>query len=322
MLYCTKKEGINLVTIELLEKLDTPREYIDQILVQDGIYGETIEKSAKEYILTGEAVALVPYDSEEARTKAHERAIQYLDRAKALSTDEKTQYMLMYLFWIHCIPYAKRFYKMLSIDDEIFYTTMKDLTYKLKECVAVHDAVGVFADWFFLQFDMKLFGTGRLQFEVYRFMCDSYCAAGVELKKGDPVYSCHIPSSGPLTVEACMDSLDQAYALFKKELTGTVLPVVVCSWLIYPPYLGSVFPEGSNIYRFSQLFDIIVQRDTPTFSDDWRVFNRHYTGSTQDLPTDTGMRRRMVDYINGGGIFGWGYGVLLYDGEKKKILNR
>ena len=158
-----------MITRELLEKLDTPRKYINEILTQDSVYGDTIAQLAREYILNGEAVALVPYDNEETRAQAHERAIQYLDRAKALSDNEKTQYMLMYLFWMHCVPYAKRFYRMLDIGDDIFYETMKDMTYKLQECVSVHDAVGVFVDWFFLLFDMKLFGTGRLQFEVYRF---------------------------------------------------------------------------------------------------------------------------------------------------------
>ena len=311
-----------MICAELLQKLDTPQKHISFILEQDARYGEAIEEIAKGFMLSGDEAALVPYENANARSAAYDRTKQYLDQVKALCADEKTQYLLMYLFWLHCVPYAKRYYKLLHIDDEVFYATMKDLTYKLKECEAVYGVVGVFVDWFFLLFDMKLFGLGRLEYEIKQFDYDCYCADGVKLKKGDVVYSCHIPSSGPLTQALCLESFQKAYTFFKKDLKGTVLPVVVRSWLLYPPYQGTVFSKDSNTYRFVKLFDTIDQGTTETFAECWRVFDQHYAGTCKELPVDTSMRRRFVDYINAGGTFGWGYGVLLYDGEQKKIINR
>ena len=44
--------------------------------------------------------------------------------------------------------------------------------------------------------------------------------------------------------------------------------------------------------------------------------------SVSQLPRDTTLRRNMVRYIENGGGFGFGFGVILYDGEQKKIINR
>ena len=311
-----------MLDADLLLKLDTPSEYIPLILAQNAIYGEQIEKIAGEYMLSRDYEAMVPYSPDFPRPKVREVVNAYLDRVKSIHSDEKTQYMLMYLFWLHCVPYARRYYQLLGLDEEVFYTSMKDLTYKLQECVNVRGAIGVFTSFFFLQFDMKLFGLGRLQYEIVEFTYDPYRAGNYELKKGDVVYSCHIPSSGPLTLDLCMDSFQKAYQFFKKDLKGTVIPILVTSWLLYPPYQGTTFPEGFNIHRFYQLFDIIDEIHTPKFDDCWRIFNQYDYSDLQNLPAETSMQRRFAEYIASGGSFGYGTGILLYDGEQQKIINQ
>ena len=70
------------------------------------------------------------------------------------------------------------------------------------------------------------------------------------------------------------------------------------------------------------MFDIIDTTSTGNvFDDGWRVFNKMYEGTTKDLPVDNSLRLRFVEYINSGGDFGYGYGIILYDGKQKKIIN-
>ncbi len=305
----------------LLKKIATPEEYILIIQKYDEKYGATIEEISREYMLSKQLEPLVPYINAKERTTAHNRAKAYIKRLNDISEDEETRLMLNYLFWLHCVPYAKETYSLLGIDTEIFYDSMSDIACKAKECEDVYGCVGVFADWFFLFFDMKLFGLGRLQYEIERFAGDDYCVNGYELKRGSVVYSTHIPAVGPLTRELCLDSFQRAYEFFKKDLDDVVIPIVTDSWLLYPPYLGTIFSKGSNTYNFARMFDVIEVDESPDFEDCWRVFGKNYEGTTTGLPTDTGMRKRFVDYIDAGGTFGCGYGVLLYNGEKREIIN-
>ena len=71
---------------------------------------------------------------------------------------------------------------------------------------------------------------------------------------------------------------------------------------------------------FSRLFDTVTDTHTEEFSDAWRVFGKPLCDSTASLPADNSLRRSFISYINEGGSFGYGHGILLYDGEK--ILNR
>jgi len=51
---------------------------------------------------------------------------------------------------------------------------------------------------------LKEFTLGRLQYEVYPFGYDEYTYENFKLKKGDRVYSCHIPANGKLTEDMCI----------------------------------------------------------------------------------------------------------------------
>lgn len=311
-----------MLTLELLRLIATPEEHIPQIIEYEAKFGETVEKLAQEYLFSGTFPACVPYADGDQRMAAYWLCDSYTKRVGALGNTPAEAHMLQYLFWLHCVPYGRKLYTLLGIDEAVFIASMNDLNYKARECLKVKGHLGVFTNWFFLFFDMKLFALGRLQYELSRYPYDIYTAGGYTLHKGDPVYYCHIPSSGPLAPELVRDSLRQAYAFFKKDLPGTVLPVITHTWLLYPPYQGVTFPAGSNVAKFAELFDIVSVDTTPEFKNCWSVFDMDYPGSTESLPANTGMQRRFIDYINRGGSFGGAYGVLLYDGEKDTIINR
>ena len=199
---------------------------------------------------------------------------------------------------------------------------MKDFSYKAKECKTVYGICGLFVNWFFLFFELKEFSLGRLQYEVYPMGYD-YSYKNIQLKRGDRVYSCHIPSSGKLTYDMCMDSFQSAYEFFKTRLMGDIIPIVCCSWLLYKPFVDKVYPENSNIMHFAKLFDHIISDSAGNaFHDGWRVFGKEFDGTTEGLPADTALQRRFIKYINDGGDFGYGYGIILYDGKNKRIINQ
>lgn len=311
-----------MLNFDLIRAIATPEEYIPLIKEYDIRFGSRVAPIAKKYMLTDTLPACIPYTDDTQRTDAYMHCKATVAKVTALSTNPEEQAMLAYLFWLHCLPYLHRFYMLMGLDTQLFAISLQDLNYKVRECVKVNGYPGLFVDWFFLFTQLKLFAFGRLQYELVRFPYEEYSAGGYTLRKGDPVYSLHVPSIGPLTQEACFDSFRKAYGFFKKDLPGTIMPMIIHSWLLYPPYQGVTFPPDSNVGKFAAMFDIQDVHHTPQFGDCWNVFGMHDPGSTDLLPAETSMQRRFIDYIKAGGTYGYGSGVLLYDGEHNRLLNR
>ena len=288
-----------------------------------------IEKTDREYLMRaheilGDEVRAIAEEFYSARglsrDVSYKRAIEYGKRAEALGNEEFHKYTLHLLFWIYCIPLMKVDYQKKGIPEEVLYETMGDLSCKVRECRELYGVAGTFEDWYFLFTDITLFGLGRLQYELATFEPESYKKGGFELKKGDRVYSCHIPSTGKLTKELYMDSFHQAYEFFKDELNGSIIPIVCHSYLFWPPYLEKVFAPESNTAGFVKEFEVLFTGNYETFGDCWRIFGRRFEGTTHNLPCENSLQRSYIKYIDEGGAFGHGYGVLLYDGEKREIV--
>ena len=306
--------------MDFLSKLGITGEDAEEILQHNRKYGDLMQQLAQEYMSFAPKSFFKPYRDGE-RAESTQRRDTYLNKARAVVGEENT-YMAELLFWLHCIPYAQAQYRKMEIPEAVFWETMKDITYKLEECKQLHGKCGVVSSWFSLHFDWQLAAFGRLQYQVRGFPKERYEWRGFQLNYGDPVYACHIPSSGKLSEELCRDSLQRAYEFLKKNLRSSILPVVCNSWMLFPPYVEKAFGAGSNLKAFANMFDVIDVTTKETFEDGWRIFGAGYTGKIDNLPKDTSLRRNMIRYIEDGGSFGYGYGVLLYDGEKKRFLNR
>ncbi|MBE7025929.1 MAG: hypothetical protein E7408_07755 [Ruminococcaceae bacterium] len=299
-----------MVSRALLEKLEFEGKDIEYIVESDGKYGDRIAPLSALFMNNNKSPAERRKDSEEFVQKAIETAPEC-----------DNQYILQLLFWLYCVPFAKEHYEKNNISEEVLYNTMQDLTCKTRECKEVHGKVGCYSPWFYLHFSYVYFGLGRLQFYVENYTHAPYSKKGYTIKTGDRIYSCHIPSGSKLTEEKCMESFQKAYEFFKPELKGDILPLICASWLLYPPYIERVFPKGSNMERFAKLFDIIGQNETgQRFSECERIFGVPYEGNTNGFPDDNTLRRNMIAYMNSGSASGHGIGIILYDGEKKRIL--
>lgn len=297
---------------ELLKKIGFEAEDIPYILEKNAKYAPALAPLAAEYTATFGGTELAPYPGEE-REEAYTRAKNYVAAAIALFPEEENPHILNLLSWLQLIPYLRSRYAAHGFSEKLLWDSLSDLPEKVKECKSVYGVCGVFSRWFFLFFDLKVFSLGRLHYEIAAFEAEPCSWDGTTLKPGDPVLSVHIPAKGKLSREACLDSLGQAREFFRFLFPGAVMPLVCHSWLLYPPYCQQVFPEGSNLRGFAEMFRILyADQIGDTFSDCWRVFGKLHEGHTQGFPADTRLRRNFLAYMEAGGSFGSGYGLLLY----------
>ncbi|MDR1631035.1 MAG: acyltransferase domain-containing protein [Oscillospiraceae bacterium] len=232
-----------------------------------------------------------------------------------------SEYTLHFIFLINCTDDLLEQYRSEGVSEKIFWGTMDDFRCKLLECHEVKGVWGTFVGtWFggFLAFDR--FALGRFQYEISAFSRDEYNKAGVSLKKNDPVYNFHIPSSGyPFGPEARLESYKKAYEFYGFKEKGGPIAFVCSSWLLYPEH-KDFLPEKSNILSFMSDFDIIDSWDKEEFGDSWRVFGHYHTLPVEQWPEDTSLRRAFKKRLLDGKKTGGGYGVIVFDGEK--ITNR
>lgn len=309
-----------MLDFAFLKEIGFAREDIPYILECNQKYAPTLASLAKDYCTTFGKTELLPYPGEE-REAAYQRAKDYVAAAIALFPEEQNPHILNLLAWLQLIPYLEARYAAHGFSRELFLAALSDFPEKVKECKSVYGVCGVFSRWFFLFFDLKVFSLGRLHFEIAALEADGCTIDGVTLHRGDTVLSCHIPAKGPLTPALCLDSLQQASDFFCTLFPGRHLPVVCHSWLLYPPYLEQVFPEGSNLHLFASMFRILfVDQVGDQFPDCWRVFGKMHRQDTGDFPADTRLRRNFLDYMRSGGNFGSGYGILFFDRQNRKIL--
>lgn len=134
------------------------------------------------------------------------------------------------------------------------------------------------------------------------------------LAPGDCVLDIHIPSGGPMTFEACGESMRLAAEFFARHFPERAPKAFCCeSWLLDPQLLDLV-PAQSNIARFLNEFYIF-----PAIPDDahlrLNIFGLTALDANGDLPGDTSLQRaalkrmRAGDPLNTSG----GGGVILRD---------
>lgn len=228
--------------------------------------------------------------------------------AKLTELSEKSgyhKYTIDMLLAVYACIRLKEKYIAKGYTVEFFAHNMKDLTYKLHECKKLHDIWGSFVfPWFAGFYQMERFALGRLQYNPKPLAMDYK-----ELKEGDMVYTIHIPSCGPLKPEDVQKSLKMAYDFFGPNCGDRI--IFSCdSWLLYPKTC-ELYPEGSNMRKFYEIFEVSNPRENPEDYDLWRIFYTN-TKDYKSLPRETNLQRIFYDYLNAGGHFGYGYGIIDY----------
>lgn len=209
------------------------------------------------------------------------------------------------------LDYMHDQYKKIGLD-EMFWDCVCDISFKVNECKNLYNIWGNEPfHWYQNFYEAKRLVFGRLQYDPVVFKYDDYLCEGVTVTKGDIVYYLHIPSSGKLLLNDIFDSLKAAYKFLNKD--EEMIFFCCNSWMLYPEYKKKVFKEGSNLYSFVDLFEIINYGTTKEFADGWRVFNTEDFSDLDKLPQDTSLRRDFVNYLKNGGTYGYGMGIIAYD---------
>jgi len=215
------------------------------------------------------------------------------------------------LFLLFSAIRLEEIYAQKGYSKQFFLHNIKDLCYKVLECKKVLGIWGIMNfSWQEGMFNLSRFALGRLQYQRYKTLYDYKDL----VKKGDDVLYIHIPSSGPLLPEDVDESFCMAYDFFGPT-HGDKLVLMSHTWLFYPPMAEKVYPEASNLRLFYERFDIINQCEDVNDSNIWRVFGIK-TNDLSLLPTQTGMQKRLYEYLKSGNHTGFGYGMTVYKPEK------
>ena len=253
---------------------------------------------------------------------AHDLGARLEELNDLSATLDVSPYTLHMAFLVSCAETLLERYYERGIAEEIFWRSMDDLRCKLLECKECKGVWGTFVGgWFHRFYELTRFGLGRFQFEFNTYEgAELHLTGGYTVKEGQYLIGFHIPSSGiSLTDEVRYDSYRRAYEFYSQAFGGGPVYLQCGSWLLFPGN-RDILPEGSNIVRFMDDFEILFSKEKDEFGDRWRVFGRHADLPPEELPRDTSMRKAFAEWLEAGKKTGDGYGIIVFDGEK--ILNK
>ena len=206
------------------------------------------------------------------------------------------RYFFVYVY-LAALADVRRFHKQRGIPDQISWATLADLGRNLKrDRLLLGDGGLRTSGWLTLHFRGALYQLGRLQFNRITVRAAHVADA---FREGEPALGVHIPESGPLTPEACDDSLAQAGSFFARHFPETPTHLAICtSWLL-DPQLARYLAPGANIIRFQDRFSLVG--DGYDGDADVLRFVFHRTApNIDDLPQRTTLERAIVTHLRAG----------------------
>lgn len=250
------------------------------------------------------------------RTRIDPLTVRLAIMAKTIGYSE---YTLNFVFLLSLTEDLYKKYKLIGIDEKIYYDTMGDLKYKLLECMECEKVPGTFVPgWYDGFFRMTRFAYGRFQFELGTYTSDTpfTLSCGKVIKKGDTYIGMHIPSSGvSLTDDVRLASYKDAYKHVNSLFDDGIVIFGCGSWLLYPKH-REFLPEKMNIRRFMDDFELVSWDEKDDFHDSWRIFGYESDLPVDQLPRDTLLRKSYAEWFEKGGKGGSGFGMFAFDGEK------
>ena len=240
------------------------------------------------------------------------------DVKKAAALTGLSDRAVVFLLYAEMTFHMHDIYRKKGIDDGVWLNSVRDLSFKNRECMEAKGEWGLFTDWFQRFLKLDLFALGRLQYQAEPFSVSDkpLNRHGVLIEPGrTTALSIHIPSDGRLLAEDVLASLKAAYGFYKDFRIDGKLIFQCSSWLLYPKLLDFI-AAGSNLAKFIGCFEILGSGTDPEFCDCWRLYNRDYSEGSKALPRDTTLRRQYAEWLDNGNLPGWGRGLIVFDGEK------
>lgn len=189
----------------------------------------------------------------------------------------------------------KQFYNSKGIDLKIFYTTIKDLAYRIDRYFQENNEYGISERdlyWLGFIYRAETFDLGSLRFQRFMLTFKEIERSGYEamelpvkwkkkLPEATPIVNIHILAKADIRPEKIDESLDMARVFFADYFPGHNYEYFVCrTWMIYPKTL-QLLNADSNIASFIRRFEIIACHENPT-----QALNRIYgTDSLEEIKT-------------------------------------
>lgn len=241
---------------------------------------------------------------------------EFFDRLRAVASGSGVSFYSLQLLYLTALtPRLRELYALHGYGEERFLNSMGDLKWKMLKCKRMYGIWGSFtADWQIDFFRLKIFGIGRLQFELIKSEYD-YSDGVHEITKGCDALFVHIPASGRLNHEECLEAYAGAEKFFhrffpEKFPKGAAIPFITSSWLIYPAN-RQILSAGTNIIAFMNDFDVFDSFDST--GDLWRIFYRDdYKDNPDEMPCETSLQRAYLKWLKEGNSVGEGIGVFFY----------
>jgi len=164
--------------------------------------------------------------------------------------------------------------------------------------------------WLLTHLRGLIYEFGRLQYNLLRveggwlsprcwYDDGQVTTLGTGFQPGDDAVGVHIPEGGPLTPEACADSLADARAFFGRYFPSPTRRLAICeSWLL-DDQLTDYLPADSNIIQFQRQFTL-VPAWLPGDKDVVQFVFRRAVGDLAGVPQRTVLQRAIVSHLQAG----------------------
>ncbi|MCH7232476.1 acyltransferase domain-containing protein [Glycomyces sp. L485] len=195
------------------------------------------------------------------------------------------------------VPLMLELHRERGVDEALSRLVLADVGEKLRLNRRLHGRAALdVAFWFTAHVRGTIYQLGRLQF----------CMEGTTAM---PRMGLHIRGEGgPLSPEAVRDSVERALAFFPATFPELFPPersmTFMCSSWLLDPQLRDWLPEGSNILKFGELFDLVRPASYANAGgrdDIWRfVFAAAPDVLVERLPTDNTLQRSVKAGLEAG----------------------
>lgn len=197
---------------------------------------------------------------------------------------------------LRCALRARETYDRLGIPEEIYVDTMGAFSRFVREHMASYGCYGFDRGfWTTRQVSARLFRIGQMEYELTQ-------------RNGVDIVSLHIPTDVDLRPEVLRPSMKAGLAEFYRIFPGYEDKPVYChSWLL-SPLLKDFLPEGSNILKFQEMFDL--EPDGTPGNDVLLWVFKNPKLPKEELPENTSLQRSLKQFLLNGGQFLEGTGYL------------
>lgn len=184
-----------------------------------------------------------------------------------------------------------------GIPDQTSWETLADMGQQVRVHRETYGEFGLHTySWLCTAWCGALYGLGRLQFNLYRYLPRDGAAGGPEQRW---VLSTHIPGTGPLTPAAVDASFSRATTFFAEHFPEYPTTEFYCSSWLLDPRMARLDPD-SNTARFQARWAIEGEGRPDSSGAIFFLWRRRGEVDPASLPTDSSLRRLVVGEITAG----------------------